>query len=368
MVKIAISGGGTGGHIYPAIAIAKEVLQMEPEAKLIFIGGKGRRESTIAPKFGFDFVPILVEGFPRRISIRWFKVALKVPMGFAKSLIVLRDFSPRVVVGTGGYVCGPVLLSALLLHIPILIQEQNAMPGITNRIMGRWADEIHIPFPAAARFFPSGRTMVTGNPIRPEIVTTKASAREREKLGLEKDKLTVSFLGGSQGASSINAAALGALKHLLKFRPYLQIIHQTGESDLSSVKDTYGKLPFTAIVQPYFDMIEDVYAATDLVVCRSGGMTIAEITARGLPAVLVPYPFAAGDEQTFNAQVLEKNGAAVMIQDDQLTGERLADILISLIQDRKKLFDMAEKSRSLGKPRAAREIARAVLSLASVGN
>ena len=165
MLRIVISGGGTGGHIYPAIAIAKEVMQLETEAEVIFIGGKRRRESTIVPKFGFEFVPILVEGFPRRMSTRWFKVALKVPMGLVKSLIVLRNFSPRVVIGTGGYVCGPVLLSALFLHIPILIQEQNAMPGITNRIMGRWADEIHIPFLAAARFFPSGRTRTTGNPV-----------------------------------------------------------------------------------------------------------------------------------------------------------------------------------------------------------
>jgi len=364
MLRIVISGGGTGGHIYPAIAIANEVLQLEPQAEVIFIGGKGRRESMIVPKFGFNFVPILVEGFPRGISARWFKVAFKVPMGFVKSMIVLRGFSPHVAIGTGGYVCGPVLLGALLLHIPILIQEQNAVPGITSRIMGRWADEIYIPFPAAARFFPSGKAKVTGNPIRPEIVAAKASAEEREKLGLEKDKLTISFLGGSQGASSINAAAVGALKYLLRFAPHLQIIHQTGERDFLTIKKAYDELPFTIVVQPYFDTIEDVYAVTDMVVCRSGGMTIAEITACGLPAVLIPYPFAAGDEQTFNAQVLEKSGAAVMIQNDQLTGERLANVLTSLIQDKKRLSDMAEKSRSLGRPEAAREIARSALSIA----
>ena len=364
MLRIVISGGGTGGHIYPAIAIAKEVMQLKPEAEVIFIGGKGRRESTIVPKFGFDFVPILVEGFPRRMSTRWFKVAFKVPMGLVKSLIVLRHFSPRVVIGTGGYVCGPVLLSALLLNMPILIQEQNAMPGITNRIMGRWADEIHIPFLAAARFFPSGRTKVTGNPVRPEIAAAKASAGEREKLGLEKDRLTISFLGGSQGASSINAAAVGALKRLVRFAPRLQIIHQTGEPDFPTIKKSYDELPFVTVVQPYFDTIEDVYAATDLVVCRSGGMTVAEITVRGLPAILIPYPFAAGDEQTFNAQALERSGAAVMIQNGQLTGERLADVLTSLIQDKERLSEMAEKSRSLGRPEAAREIARSALSIA----
>ena len=361
-MRIVVSGGGTGGHIYPALAIAGEVLQLKPEAKIIFIGGKGHSESTIVPRFGFDFVPILVESFPRRLSVRWLKVAWKVPLGLVKSLLVLKSFSPRVVIGTGGYVCGPVLLGALLLNIPILIQEQNVMPGITNRIMGRWADEIRIPFPAAARFFPAGRTRVSGNPIRPEIVTASGG---REKLGLEKDKLTISFIGGSQGASSINAAAVEGLKRLVKFAPHLQIIHQTGKLDSATVTRAHDELPFAAVVRPYFDAMEDVYAATDLIVCRSGAMTLAEVTARGLPAVLIPYPFAAGDHQTYNAQVLERNGAAVMIRDDQLTGERLADVLTPLIQDREKLSAMAKKSRSLGKPGAAREIARSVLSLAS---
>ena len=341
----------------------------EVEARIIFIGGKGQRESTIIPRSGFDFVPILVEGFPRRLSTRWLKVALKVPLGLVRSLMVLKSFSPRVVIGTGGYVCGPVLLGAVLLHIPVLIQEQNAMPGITNRIMGRWADKIHIPFPTAARFFSAGarrasRFKVTANPVRQEIISAVAECG-RERLGLKKDRLTISFLGGSQGASSINTAAVEALKHLLKFASHLQVIHQTGESDFLTVKEAYSRMPFIAVVRPYFDTIEDVYAATDLAVCRSGAMTLAEITARGLPAILVPYPFATDDHQTFNAQALEKNGAAVMIRDDQLTGEHLADVLISLIQDKEKLSGMAKESRSLGMPGAAREIARSVFSIAT---
>ncbi len=367
-MKTVISGGGTGGHIYPAVAIARAILELDPETEVMFIGGKGQRESNIVPRFGLNFVPILVEGFPRSLSTKWFKVASKVPMGLIKSLFVLRNFSPHVVIGTGGYVCGPVLLGALLLHVPILIQEQNAVPGITNRIMGRWADEIHVPFSDAVKFFSAsarGRTKITANPIRPEIT---ASSGGREKLGLKKDKLTISVLGGSQGARSINTAAVGALKHLLKFAQGLQIIHQTGKSDFSTVKDAYDESPFEAVVQPYFYAIEDVYTATDLVVCRAGAMTLAEITACGLPAVLIPYPFAASDEQTFNAQILEKNGAAVMIKDDQLTGESLADVLTALIQDKKKLSNMAQKSSSLGQPGAARKIAKAALSLAHGSN
>ncbi len=361
MTRVVISGGGTGGHIYPAIAIAKELLQLEPEAKIVFIGGRGRRESTIVPGFGFDFVPVLVESFPRSLSSRWFKVAFKVPMGLVKSIAVMKSFSPHIVIGTGGYVCGPVLLGALLLRIPVLIQEQNALPGVTNRILGRWADEIHVPFDVAARFFPPGRTKITSNPVRPEIVAASGSCG---KLGLTEDKLTISFLGGSQGASSINAAAVGALKHLVRFAPDIQIIHQTGSSDFPVIRKAYDELPFVSSIQPYFDKMEDVYAATHLVVCRAGAMTLAEVTTCGLPAVLIPYPFAAGGHQTFNARVLEKNGAAVMIRDEELTGERLADVLVSLIQDRQKLSFMAEKSHSLGKPGAARKIASSALSLA----
>ncbi len=361
MTRIVISGGGTGGHIYPAIAIAREILQMEPEAEVLFIGGKGKRESRIIPDFGLNFAPIQVAGFPRRLSPQWFKVALKVPMGFIKSLMLLKSFSPRIVIGTGGYVCGPVLLGASLLHIPILIQEQNAMPGITNRIMGRWADEIHVPFPIAAKFFAPGKTHITANPVRPEIASASGG---RKKLGLKEDKVTIALIGGSQGASSINAAAVEALEHLREFSSTLQIIHQTGDSDFSTVKKAYDESPFENLVQAYFETMEDVYSATDLIVCRAGAMTLAEVTARGLPAVLIPYPFATGDHQTFNARVLEKNGAAVMIPNHELTGERLASVLLSLIQDKERLLDMAKKSRSLGKPGSAREIARAALSIA----
>ena len=333
---------------------------MEPEARIVFIGGKGRRESTIVPGFGLDFVPISVESFPRSLSLRWFKVAFNVPMGLLKSLVVLKRFLPQVVIGTGGYVCGPVLLGASLLHIPIVIQEQNALPGVANRIMGRWADEVHVPFEAAVGYFPPGRTKITGNPVRPEIVTATG---DHEKLDLERDKLTILFMGGSQGAKSINAAAVGALERLVQFESHIQIIHQTGKQDFPNTEKAYDKLPFVRIVQPYFDAMQDIYAVTDLVVCRSGAMTLAELAVRGLPAVLVPYPYAAEGHQTFNAKVVEEKGAAVMISDDQLTGERLAAILSGLIQDREKLLSMAKVSRSLGKPEAAREIACSVLSL-----
>ncbi|MGQ9608051.1 MAG: undecaprenyldiphospho-muramoylpentapeptide beta-N-acetylglucosaminyltransferase [bacterium] len=360
MSKFVITGGGTGGHIYPGIAIAKALLQLEPKAKIIFIGGKGQRESVIVPKSGFDFEPILVQGFPRSLSLRWFKVLVKVPMGFCKSLSILSRFNPDVVIATGGYVSGPVALAAFFLGIPVVIQEQNTMPGITNKIMGLWAKKIFLSFSEARVSFPSNKTYITGNPIREEITTITDC---REKLGLDKNKITIAFIGGSQGARSINLAVIEALEYLTEYASKIQMIHQTGEPDFSMVKKAYSRSPFSSIIQPFFYSIEEVYSSSDLVVCRSGAMTLAEITACGLPAILVPYPYAAGNEQTFNAKVLQDKGAAIMINDSQLTGKLLAETLISLIDNKEKLMEMASKSRSLGKPNAAQKIAKEIISL-----
>ena len=362
--KFVITGGGTGGHIYPGIAIARAILDIDPETRIIFIGGKGQRESIIVPKSGFEFMPILVQSFPRNLSLRWLKVFVKVPMGFFTSISMLSDFKPNAVIATGGYVCGPVALAAILLRIPVLIQEQNAFPGITNRILGRWVDEIHIPFIEASKYFPPDKIHITGNPIRPEITTAIDS---REKLGLDMNKLTVTFLGGSQGAKSINSAVLGALDYLKSLSSEIQIIHQTGEFDFPRIKEAYSNSTINALVQPFFYSLEEIYASSDLVICRSGAMTLAEITARGLPAILVPYPYAAGDHQTFNARVLEDKGAAIMIKDNQLTGEFLAKTITDLIKDKQTLNDMSEKSLSLGKPYASKDIARAAFLIIKKG-
>ncbi len=360
MPRFVITGGGTGGHIYPGIAIAKALLQLEPKAKIKFIGGKNQRESVIVPKSGFDFESILVQGFPRSLSLKWFKVLVKVPMGFFKSLSILKRFNPDVVIATGGYVSGPVALAGLFLGIPVVIQEQNTMPGIANRIIGLWAKKIFLSFSEAKASFASSKTYITGNPIRSEITTAVDS---REKLGLDKKKLTVTFIGGSQGARSINLAVMEALKYLTDYASRIQIIHQTGETDFSMIKEAYERSPILSIVQPFFYSIEEVYSSTDLVVCRSGAMTLAEITACGLPAILVPYPYAAGNEQALNAKVLQDKGAAIVINDNQLTGNLLANTLISLIEDKEKLSEMALKSRSLGKPDAGQKIAKEVMTL-----
>lgn len=358
LIRVVISGGGTGGHIYPAIAIAKALLELEPKTELIFIGGRGRLESRLVPSYGFKFIPIPVEGFPRSLSWKWLKVFVKVPLGFLKALLLLKKLKPQVVVGTGGYVSGPVLLAGLVLRKPTLIQEQNAAVGLTNKILSRWVDEVHLGFSK-------------GNPIRSEI----AQISQSQMAGLKSESsnsncLTLFVMGGSLGAHSINVAMCEALADLSEsgVSHKIQVVHQTGGADYNEVKAAYDRFSFKSIVQPYFDKIEEIYKISDLMVCRAGGMTLAEITACGIPAILIPFPYAIGDHQKFNAQSIVERGAAILIDNSQLDGKTLAKVIKDLVLDDNRLRSMAEASRGLGKPNAAIEIADSILRLAGLRN
>lgn len=365
MVRIVISGGGTGGHIYPAIAIANELRSLNPKLDIIFIGGKEQLEAKIIPRYNFPFVAISAAGFPRGLTLRWFKVIIKVISGFINSISLLKSLKPQVVIGTGGYVCGPVLLSAVLLGIPTVIQEQNTVPGLTNRILGRLVDEINIAFEEAAKYFKNGKVVLTGNPIRREVGEVKIEKSQTyDKLGLNRGLKTIFVLGGSQGARSLNDAMMAASPLLAPFAHKIQIVHQARDDDIEEVESQYESAKITSLVQPFFDNIHEIYSLTDLMVCRAGAMTLAEVTACGLPAIVVPYPYATANHQTKNTQAMQKNGAAILIRDEELTGERLAKTIISLLEDEKTLAQMANASRQLGKPDAAEKIAKAVLNLA----
>lgn len=360
---IAISGGGTGGHIYPAIGIAKELVQLVPEIEIVFIGGRERLESTIIPQHGFRFLPIPVAGFPRKLTWRWLPVISQVFSGFVRSLWLLRKLKPSVMVGTGGYVCGPVLFAASLLGIPTVIQEQNAYPGLTNRILGRWAKAAYLAFETATAHFPTDIAKVTGNPIRRTIGSVKRERAIYEQLGLHPELKTLFVMGGSQGAQAINQIVVDALKNLDPLHQQLQIIHQTGKADYKEVKEHYRSSSLKHLVQPYFDPIEAVYSLADLMVCRAGGMTISEITACGIPALFIPLPTAAGDHQRLNAQAMADRGAGIVLEQAILTGTNLAEHAIQIITDPVKLQQMADASRQLGKPNAGEEIAKSIYAL-----
>jgi UDP-N-acetylglucosamine--N-acetylmuramyl-(pentapeptide) pyrophosphoryl-undecaprenol N-acetylglucosamine transferase len=362
MPLIAISGGGTGGHIYPAIGIAKELVRLDPAIEIVFIGGGDRLESRIVPQHGFRFLPISVAGFPRKLTWRWLPVIGQVCFGLARAFWFLKNLKPRMVVGTGGYVCGPVLSAALFLGIPTVIQEQNAYPGLTNRILARWAKAVYLAFETAATHFPAGMTAVTGNPIRRTIDSVKRSRATYEKFGLDANLKTVFVMGGSQGAHAINQIVMEALGDLAPFHQQSQVIHQTGKTDYEKVKERYRDLPLRHFVQPYFDPIEAVYSIADLMVCRAGGMTISEITACGLPAIFVPLPTAAGNHQRLNAQALSDRGAGIVLNQQTLTGNKLAEKVIQIITDSAKLQRMGRASRQLGNPHAGEEIAKSIYS------
>ncbi len=363
MSLIVISGGGTGGHIYPAIGIAKELTQLDTEIDVVFIGGVDRLESTLVPQHGFRFLPISVAGFPRKLAWRWIPVIGKVCSGFARSLWLLKNLKPSVVVGTGGYVCGPVLFAAVLLGISTLIQEQNAAPGLTNRILARWAKAIYLAFGTAATHFPVQKTKVIGNPIRRTIGAVERDCQTYEALELDPDRKTVFVMGGSQGAHAINQTVMDALNDLEPFHQQLQIIHQTGKADYKEVKARYIASSLRYLVQPYFDPIEAVYSITDLMVCRAGGMTISEITACGLPAIFIPLPTAAGDHQTLNARAVADAGGAIVLNQHILTGSELAREIVQIIADPQKHQRLANASCKLGNLHAGEDIAKSIYSI-----
>lgn len=363
MPLITISGGGTGGHIYPAIGIAKELISLNPTNEIVFIGGADRLESKIVPQHGFRFLSIPVAGFPRKLTWRWLPVFGQVSAGFVNALCLLKGLKPSVVVGTGGYVSGPVLFAALLLGIPTIVQEQNAYPGLTNRILGRWAKFVYLAFESAVIYFPVRVAKVTGNPIRRSIGAIKRSNATYERFGLDTNLKTVLVMGGSQGAHTINIMVMDALVKLAPLNQQLQIIHQTGEKDYQKVTEAYKNSPLRHLVQPYFDSIESVYSIVDLMICRAGGMTISEVTACGIPAIFIPLPTATANHQKMNARAVADRGGGVVLNEQTMTGNDIADWTIQIISDSAKLQRMTIAARQLGNPKAGEEIASSINSL-----
>lgn len=364
-MRVLVTGGGTGGHIYPALAIARGIREKYPGAEVLYVGTATGMEADIVPKEGFAFATVTVEGLPRRITPRAIITLGKLIKGIGQAFAVVKRFSPDVVIGTGGYVCGPVVLAAALKKIPTLIHEQNAYPGITNKLLSRFVSRVMVTFPESIRYFPHNtRITVTGLPIRPDILT---SGREAgiEGFGLAGDKLTLLIFGGSRGARSINRAVVETAKDLTASKE-LQILHVTGtlgyEETLTGLKaagillDKSGNIT----VKPYLYNMEDALAAADLVVCRAGAATLAEITALGLPAILIPYPYAAENHQEYNARALADRGAALLIKDSELTGQSLLQSVAKLLDDRPALDKMAAASKGLGRPQALAEIMQCV--------
>ena len=364
-MRIIVSGGGTGGHIYPAVTIANQIKEKQPDAEIIFVGTREGLECEIVPRYGYPIEFIEVAGFQRKLSLDTIKSAFKLLAGLIDALKLIRKIKPDLVVGTGGYVCGPVLFLAALQGIPTCIQEQNAMPGVTNKILAHFVKKVFLGYQEAGKYFGGNSEKIfTGNPIRKEILeVSRATAIEKFKLDPAKKTILVS--GGSRGARSINDA-MALVETSLAGRSDVQVIHITGETGYEKFIGQVEKKVLMSDNIKVFRYMHDMplaLAAADLAIFRSGAIGLAELMARGIPSILVPYPYATANHQEHNARAVEGAGAAVVILDKELTGEILLKQIESLLADDSKLQKMKDAAKALGRPEATEDIARKVLAL-----
>ena len=345
-MRVLIAAGGTGGHIYPGIAVAKEVVRRDPHSEIKFVGTARGLETKLVPQAGFELLLIESAGLKSvGLAARARGVAI-LPKSFVSARRLIREFQPDVVIGAGGYVSGPVLLTAALMNLPTLVMESNALPGLTNRVLARFVDKAAVSFEASLRFF-RGKGVVTGNPVRREFFEIPARSRT--------SRFAVLVFGGSQGAHAINEALIAALPALESVRDVLRIIHQTGEADFERVRAAYLNAGWNeqADVRRYIDDMVASFAAADLVICRAGATTTAELIAAGKAAIMVPFPFAADDHQKKNAEALVAVGAATMILQQDLSGERLAAEIVKLVNQHETVTSMENASRKLARGDAA---------------
>lgn len=362
-MKILIAGGGTGGHVFPGIAVAEEIKRQRRDCQVVFVGTRGGLEATAVPEAGFKIRFMLSSGFHRRQWWRWPGAVIINAIGLFQAVWIVLSENPKVVLGTGGYVSAPLSLAAKLMGRPLVLQEQNSIPGLANRVLARVADEVHLSFLEARGWFSrKDHLKITGNPVRAHILSGDRDAAMRE-FQLQPGRPTVFVFGGSLGAKRINEAAIDTLRRL-KGRVDVQFILQTGRPDFERVRALVQAEGLPATVLAFVKQIHMAYAVADLVVCRSGAMTLAEIAVCGLPSVLVPYPFAAHNHQEVNAANLVDRGAAVCILDAELTGERLAKEVAHLLADRPALSRMSANARLFARPDAASRLARTLIRFA----
>lgn len=361
--RFIVSGTGTGGHIYPALAIAKGLKEKYPGSEVLFVGGNYGLESKLVPQAGFQLKTISAAGFRRKFTLQNLTVLGKATISLLRAWQIMRQFQPKVVVGTGGYVCGPVILAAALRNIPTLIHEQNAFPGLTSRLLAYFVRGIAVTFADSKKYFPRARTLeVTGLPVRQELVNLPTQPEEaRQQLGLPVKKRLILSFGGSQGAQSINRAMLQLLK-ILSADKEKHFLHVTGPSQYEDFVNQAQALGLkmtnngNITIVPYLNEMPLAMKAADLAICRAGASTLAELTAAGLPAILIPYPYAAGNHQEHNARSMVNQGAALLVREQELSGAKLAEIIGTLFDSPDILSSMARNSKKISRPQALADI------------
>ena len=362
-MKVIISGGGTGGHVFPALAIAQTFMKTGTKQEdILFVGTEGGIESKIVPDAGFVLKTIRTEGIVGKGFTKRLRAYLILVVSLLDAYKVVRLFKPSIVMGFGGYSSGPVVFAASMLGIPTLIHEQNSVPGLTNRILGKFVDAIALSYQDSQKYFPKKKSVLTGNPVR-ETILHGNRRKGYSFFGLKENRFTIFVFGGSQGARKINESVLGALEILEDKIENIQFLHLTGYKDFEIIKDGYNNKGFHSAVFPFIENMADAYEVADLVISRSGAITLAEITLLGKAAILIPYPFAAGNHQETNALELTENGAAIMIKDKDLKASELALWIRRFLDNPDELRDMGEKNRQLAKPDASKKIVELGLKL-----
>jgi len=366
-IRIIIAGGGTGGHLFPAIAIAQEFMAKDPENKVIFVSTGNPFELSVLDKAGFILEKITAEGIKGRGLLRQLRSMWKIPVGIFESMRIIKNFEPDLVMGVGSYAAGPVAIGAWFMRKKLILHEQNILPGITNRILSRFADRIYVSFKNTKANFNPGKVLYTGNPLRKEFMQKAKENKDNNTALSAKDyTFTVLILGGSQGAHSINEAVINALGHF-KGKHNFYFIHQTGKQDEAAVKKAYKDQGISCMVKSFFDDMPKQYQRANLIICRSGATTVAELAAVGKGVIFIPFPFAADNHQVLNARTFTETGAAEMILQKDLTGRVLAKRIEYYASNKEALEVMATKAKSLGKPDAAKIIVEDCYSLLDAG-
>jgi len=365
-MRMIIAGGGTGGHIFPALAVAEEFLELNKNNQVLLVGAKGGLEEKIFARCGMPFKLIRAGKFSGQSWLKKTKAIFELLAGMMSTFALMIKFHPKAVLGMGGYVSVPVVLTGFVLRIPRAIHEQNSYPGLANRLLGIISNKIFLSFENAKKYFPLAKKekfILTGNPVR-KSVCLKLMEGSAQK---EKEKFQILIIGGSQGAKSLNRLVKDALEHLKEKREKIHIVHMTGTSSRQEMEQAYQKAGFSAEVYEFIEDMGEKLRQADLVISRAGAGAIFELALAGVPSILIPYPYATNNHQLSNAKYLEENSASWVFEEKELDGKKLATAIIRLIEDDELRLKMKEQAKKLAKPFAGKIIAQEMMKLAGEG-
>jgi UDP-N-acetylglucosamine--N-acetylmuramyl-(pentapeptide) pyrophosphoryl-undecaprenol N-acetylglucosamine transferase len=355
--RIVIAGGGTGGHLFPGITIAEEFMRRNPDNATLFVSSGNAFERAALSRAGYPLKAVRIEGIKGKGLLKKIKAASLIPWSIVSARRILQDFRPDLVVGVGSYAAGPVVVAGRMLGIPSVLHEQNRLPGMTNRLLARFADRIYVSFESTTADFSTEKVRFTGNPVRGKILrlVEAPSLSQTDPVHTGARRLNILIIGGSQGAHQINLTVVEALTRLTPADEF-QFIHQTGAADAAWVRQAYERCGIQADVRPFFDDMDRQYQKADLMICRAGATTVAEVTAIGKAVLFIPFPFATDNHQVVNARALQDQGAAEMFEEKDLDAGLLAKRIQYYAAHRQELERMAQKAKTFGKPEAAQLI------------